>query len=131
MDLVVIESPYAGHSTWPWPFDFLGDRIERWRNVWYARRCMFDSLARGEAPLAAHLLYTQPGILDDDVPGERTLGMRAGFAWAIHAKKRVFYVDRGMSPGMAAARAAASALGQQIEFRTIDHRPIYVDSRFA
>lgn len=51
--LVIVESPYAGD-------------IEA--NVAYARRCLRDSLARGEAPIASHLLYTQEGVLRDDVP---------------------------------------------------------------
>jgi hypothetical protein len=38
-------------------------------------------LLRGESPIASHLLYTQPGILKDDVPEERPLGIEAGLAW--------------------------------------------------
>ena len=53
MRLVIVESPYAGD-------------IET--NVKYARRCVKDSLMRGEAPIASHLLYTQEGILDDTTP---------------------------------------------------------------
>lgn len=56
MGLVIIESPYAGD-------------VER--NIEYARRRVRDSPARGEAPIASHLLYTQPGIPDDNVPSER------------------------------------------------------------
>ena len=44
---VILESPYAGD-------------IER--NVKYARMAVRDSLSRGEAPIASHLLYTQEGI---------------------------------------------------------------------
>ena len=56
MQRVIIESPYAGD-------------VER--NVRYARAAMADCLKRGEAPFASHLLYTQEGVLDDDIPGER------------------------------------------------------------
>lgn len=70
MKLVVIESPYAGDVT---------------RNLRYARFCVKDCIRRGEAPIASHLLFTQPGILDDNVPEERVTGMNAGFAWARHA----------------------------------------------
>jgi hypothetical protein len=66
MKLVILESPYAGD-------------VET--NTTYARACVRDSLSRGEAPLASHLLYTQPGILRDDVPDERQRGMDAGLAW--------------------------------------------------
>lgn len=88
--LVVIESPYAGDIP---------------RNVRYARACMADSLRRGEHPIASHLLYTQPGILRDEVPGERRLGIDAGLAWAAKADAVVFYTDLGWSPGMRAAEA--------------------------
>ena len=47
MRLVILESPYAGDVA---------------ANVKYARRCVRDSLSRGEAPIASHLLYTQPGM---------------------------------------------------------------------
>ena len=40
--LVVVESPYAGNVA---------------SNVQYARRCLADSLWRGEYPIASHLLY--------------------------------------------------------------------------
>ena len=63
---VIIESPYAGD-------------IER--NTAYARRAMRDSLNRGENPIASHLIYTQPGILDENKPEERKRGIDAGFAW--------------------------------------------------
>ena len=82
---VIIESPYAGD-------------IER--NVNYARLCLKDSLSRGEAPIASHLLYTQEGVLDDTIPAERSLGINAGLAWIEVADKHVFYTDYGMSNGM-------------------------------
>jgi hypothetical protein len=86
MTLVVIESPYAGD-------------IER--NVKYARRCMKDSLARGEFPIASHLLYTQEGVLDDTKPEERAMGIDAGLRWGQAAASRIaFYVDYGFSTGM-------------------------------
>lgn len=86
--LVVIESPYAGE-------------VER--NLAYARACMADSLDRGEFPFASHLLYTQPGVLDDNDPADRALGIEAGFEWARHASAAVFYTDLGMSRGMVEA----------------------------
>jgi hypothetical protein len=85
MRLVIIESPYAGEVR---------------RNEAYARACLADSLARGEAPIASHLLYTQPGVLNDEEPGERALGIAAGLAWKRVADAQVFYVDRGWSRGM-------------------------------
>lgn len=103
MRLVIIESPYAGD-------------IER--NTAYARACVRDSLQRGEAPIASHLLYPQPGILREDVPAERAWGIAAGRAWA-RAADTVFYIDLGWSRGMQDARAALEATGIWIEMRSI------------
>lgn len=102
MRRVIIESPYAG--------DVAG-------NVKYARECLRDSLARGEAPLASHLLYTQPGVLDDTVPAEREAGIAAGHAWIKHADAVVVYCDLGISLGMVAGRDAAHAWGVPVEYR--------------
>lgn len=104
MKLVCIESPYAGNVA---------------ENEAYARACMADSLKRGEAPIASHLLYTQPGILDDLVPEERLLGIYAGFAWNHHAEATVVYTDRGISKGMEYGIADAVACGRIIEYRTL------------
>lgn len=104
MKLVILESPYAGD-------------VEA--NIEYARRCVRDSLSRGEAPIASHLLYTQPGILDDTVPAERQQGMDAGLAWRSVAHGSVVYTDRGMSKGMEYGVAAALAAGRTVEYRSI------------
>ena len=105
MKLVIIESPYAGE-------------VEA--NVEYARRAMHDSLHRGEAPIASHLLYTQPGILDDLIPEERKLGIEAGLAWRRVAELRVFYGDRGWSTGMIAARDLYRTEKLPYEVRSLD-----------
>lgn len=105
MRLVIIESPYAGD-------------IEA--NVAYARAAMRDSLNRGEAPLASHLLYTQPDILRDAVPAERQWGIDAGLAWRKVAECAVFYVDRGWSSGMRAALALYEAESFPVEWRSLD-----------
>lgn len=104
MKLVNIESPYAGDIA---------------RNLAYARSCMKDSLLKGEAPLASHLLYTQEGILDDAVPDERMLGIHAGFAWNSKADATVVYIDYGLSTGMKYGIEAALAAGRQIIYRTL------------
>ena len=85
MKRVILESPYAGD-------------IEK--NVEYARACVRDSLSRGEAPIASHLLYTQPGILHDEIEEERQWGIDAGLAWKEVAELHVVYVDYGISSGM-------------------------------
>lgn len=78
---------------------------------------MRDSLIRGEAPIASHLLYTQPGILRDEVPAERQWGIDAGLAWRPVAEACVVYLDRGMSHGMRYGIAAAEAAGIPVEVR--------------
>ena len=105
MRLVIIESPFAGS-------------VEE--NIKYARQCVRDSLARGEAPIASHLLYTQPGILRDDVDSERQWGIDAGLAWRAVAEMSAVYTDRGITVGMRYGIAAAEASGVPVEYRTID-----------
>lgn len=105
MRRVILESPYTSD-------------VEK--NVTYARLCVRDSLARGEAPMASHLLYTQPTVLDDDVPSERQWGINAGLAWLSAADAMVVYTDRGISSGVAAAIAVAEQNHCPIEYRTIE-----------
>lgn len=71
----------------------------------------------GESPIASHLLYTQ--VLDDNRPEERRQGIAAGLAWRIAAHKVVAYIDRGITPGMAAAIAKAQQAGMPIVYRSI------------
>jgi len=104
MRLVIVESPYDGD-------------IEA--NVEYARAAIRDALSRGEAPIASHLLYTQPGVLKDEVPEERQWGIDAGLAWGRVADATVVYTDRGTSRGMEYGIAAAKAAGRPIEYRTL------------
>ena len=105
MQLVIIESPYAGDVD---------------LNLKFARACMRDSLSRGEAPLASHLLYTQEDILDDDIPEERKWGMEAGFAWAKHASKIVVYTNLGVTEGMEIGIQRAIQEGREVEYRELD-----------
>ncbi len=86
---VILESPYGAKTP---------KLIER--NVRYARACVRDSLLRFEAPIASHLLYTQPGVLKDEIPAERNMGISAGLAWRYVAEATVVYTDLGISPGM-------------------------------
>jgi len=78
-----------------------------------------DSLSRGEAPIASHLLYTQEGILKDEIPEERQWGIDAGLAWKEVAEKHVFYVDYGYSRGMEYAKQYATNNDIPTEERTI------------
>ena len=84
---------------------------------------MRDSIERGEAPLASHLLYTQPGILDEDKPEERKLGIECGYVWMLCAACVVFYTDYGVSRGMAMAMERALQIGIPVEKRQIGENP--------
>lgn len=101
---VVIESPFAGD-------------IEK--NIRYARAAMRDCLLRGETPYASHLLYTQDGVLDDNVPAERELGIQAGFEWREASAMTVVYIDLGISNGMKYGIDHATRLGHPIAYRTL------------
>lgn len=102
MKLVIIESPYA---------------VDVERNTKYAQRCMLDSIRRGEAPFASHLLYTQ--VLNDADPGEREQGIQCGFAWGKKADLVAVYTDYGVTGGMTEGIQRALENEITIEFRSI------------
>ena len=110
MRVVILESPYAGKVK---------------LNTRYARACLADCLKRGEAPFASHLLYTQPGVLDDNDPEERERGIRAGFEYRSVATMTVVYTDLGTSSGMRYGISHAAQDGQPIEYRTLPDFKIY------
>lgn len=101
---VIIESPFAGDVA---------------KNLRYVRAAMHDCLLRKEAPYASHALYTQDGVLDDDIEEERWLGIHAGFVWRKLAKKTVVYDDFGISKGMAYGIEHAEANGHAVEYRKL------------
>jgi hypothetical protein len=101
--LIILESPFAGDVA---------------ENVLYARQCLLDSLRKGEAPMASHLLFTQ--VLNDEAPDERHLGIEAGLAWGLIAEATVVYTDRGISEGMRRGIARAEAEGRPIEYRSLE-----------
>ena len=104
MRRIILESPYSGDLD---------------RNLRYARRAARDALLRGESPLLSHLLYTQPGILDDNTPAERNLGINAGHAWTPSADAIVAYVDYGVSDGMQRGIDVAHKYKIPVEYRRI------------
>lgn len=110
--LVILESPYAGP-----------DEKSIARNVAYARMALRDSLLRGEAPIASHLLYTQPGVLDDGKPDDRKLGIEAGLAWGSVAMATVVYADLGISSGMDEGISRAEREGRTVEERRLGRVP--------
>lgn len=108
MKLVILESPYAGDIS---------------ANIMFARRCIHDCLVRDEAPIASHLLFTQPGVLRDEDPAERALGIAAGLAWLPRADYSVFYTDRGWSSGMLAALHLSLEKKLNFYIRALDIAP--------
>lgn len=90
----------------------------------YGRAAVADSIKRGEAPLAMHLLYTQPGILNDQVSTDRAKGMEAAFAWYPGAELCVVYRDFGISNGMQAGIDLAMSYGLQIDYRSLRGRGV-------
>jgi hypothetical protein len=111
MRRVIVETPYAAES-------------DSMRGIYvdYARACLRDCLRRGEAPFASHLLYTQRGVLRDEIPSERHQGIEAGLAWSIVADATVVYIDHGISIGMRRGIEHALARGRPVEQRTLNGR---------
>lgn len=107
MRLVVVESPYAGDID---------------RNLAYLRACLHDCLLRGEAPFASHAIYTQVGVLDDEKPDERLLGIQAGFAWGDKADATVVYTDLGISEGMKDGIKRAQDACRPVEMRRLTEK---------
>ena len=101
---VIVESPFAGDID---------------ANIRYAREAVRDCVLRGEAPIASHLLFTQPGILRDEIAGERAMGIDAGHAWLTVAEAVVVYNDRGISKGMQLGIDRAHFMGVAVEYRSL------------
>jgi len=117
MRRVTVESPFRT-TTLKLP----GNRelvIEEAENVTYARACMNDCLMRGEAPFASHLLYTQRGILDDTIPRERDLGIRAGLEYKRGTDATVVYTDRGVTEGVLWGIRFAHEIDHPVEYRAL------------
>lgn len=106
--LVIVESPYAASTHFS---------VEE--NLTYARKCIRDCISRGESPIASHLLYTQPHILDDQIPEERALGIACGYSWMFAAAHIAVYIDHGLSLGMQMAIDAAEVLGIEVVTRRL------------
>ncbi|MDN5819127.1 MAG: hypothetical protein L0H36_01145 [bacterium] len=87
------------------------------RNVAYAYIGMRDSLLRGEAPFASHLLYTQ--MLDDQDKLEREIGIEAGLEIGKWAVRTVVYEDLGISRGMHYGIENANKLSRPVEYRRL------------
>lgn len=103
MKFVVLESPYAGDIS---------------SNIAYARRALRDCIARGEAPFASHLLYTQ--VLNDAEREARNRGIALNLTFIAICDYLVVYTDKGISAGMQLAIDHAELLGKPIVYREIE-----------
>jgi len=105
MERVIVESPFKGNID---------------LNSLYCRTCLHECfVVYNEAPFASHILYTQDGVLNDDVYSERMLGIEAGLLWGQAAEKTVVYVDLGISSGMCYGMENASKEGRAVVFRNL------------
>jgi len=100
------------------PFKARGPRVAA-VNLHYAKEAVRDSLERGEAPFASHLLYPQcRGARPDDEPADaRGKGLSAGLAWYCEADLCAVYADHGVTPGMRMGIAAAVTEGLPVDVR--------------
>lgn len=109
--IVQIESPFSPSN---------GRTVEE--NIEYARAAMWAVLMQGDVPYASHLLYTQPGVLDDTIPEQREMGIQAGFE--LYRQKKVdvcaIYSELGITKGMIQGIMCAMANGIPLEFRSLD-----------
>ncbi len=111
MKRVIVETPFKGTTL-----------DEQEANITYARACAHDCLVNhDEAPFLSHLLYTQPGILDDGIAEERQLGIDAGLVWGEMAEATIVYTDRGISRGMEYGIENAKKAKRPIVFRSLGH----------
>ena len=116
---VIIESPY-----------YSPDKDEQDRNIEYALECLRDSLGRGEAPFASHLLYTR--VVNDAVADERRLGLTAALEWIRSSQSTAIYIDRGVSAGMRLGiQQVRLGIQQRLDLSTVMVRSLRGDTTGA
>jgi hypothetical protein len=118
---VDIESPYGGKTL-----------KDIHTNLLFARACSRDCLLRGEIPIASHLLYTQPGILDDTIEEERLKGIMAGkhVANQLNATA-IVYENLGYSKGMRFGIELAIKHGRKVEYRKLNEDWLQIEKEIA
>lgn len=109
MHIVCVESPFKPSAADIATYEDRFSEAELLRqNIVYARLAVLNSLSRGEAPFASHLLYTQVWSEQDDL---RAAGIKAGIEMHHRCDTVALYVDLGVSSGMRAADKNAELIG--------------------
>jgi len=110
---VMVESPFKAQ-------EFTAKVLDR-----YARRCMKDSLDRGESPFMSHMLYPKRtgGVLDDNDPEEREQGLDGHNNWLKVSQLVAVYIDYNISAGMEDAMDRASKFTIPVKVRRIGRNP--------
>lgn len=117
MLIVCIESPFKPAESEVKEYEGRYSRAELLRqNLVYARLALLNSLLRGEAPLASHLLYTQ---VWSEKPELRAGGIMAGIEVHHVCGLVALYTDLGVSTGMKAAEDHAALIHAERGRRTI------------
>lgn len=98
----VVESPYAGDIK---------------SNLKYLKGLLLWCAKFGYAPWASHAVYTQKGVLIDEIPEERTAGIEAGLLVASFAQYTILGTEKGISRGMQYGVANAQRAGRQIIYK--------------
>jgi hypothetical protein len=104
--LAVIECPFGTEDT------SMRDQYER-----YAKKCIQDSLKRGEAPFAGQLLYSN--LLNDRVQSEKDIILVSHLSWIAVADVIAIYTDMGLSASMQMAINVAMIKNKRLEYRSI------------
>ncbi len=104
--LVIIECPYGTEDA------SMRDQYAR-----YAKKCLQDSLKRGEAPFAGQLFYSS--LLNDHVQAEKDVGLVSHMSWIAVADIVAVYTDMGLSTSMQMAINVAIIKNKRIEYRSI------------
>lgn len=108
MKRLIVESPFKATETYS---------VEE--NIAFARKVCRHALLLGYSPYASHLFFTQPGLLDDDLPNERRLGIDAGLVWSVGVGDVWFALrsDEKLSVGMTYAANRHRMREAKVQFR--------------
>lgn len=104
MQKVIVETPYSS---------------DRPLNIAYLKACLRNCILRNESPYASHWMIAESGILNEDDPAERKLGIELGHLWITHDNTSIFYLDRGFSHGMALGLQARLRIDRKFIFRIL------------